>query len=99
MQFYIDKEYKCYVTNNIDYRLMEDAFFDNKCKEFVEVYRYIPEGESWVDEDGNEYQGCMVSPWTDPGEAIVTQHNHEIQLLNRLIEELKQTSSKEDTIQ
>lgn len=40
-------------------------FFDGKCKTFIEGYRFIPKGESWVDSNGFIFIGPMVSPIED----------------------------------
>ena len=46
MTIYIDSEYKCHVTGDDTRRAFDVPFFDGKCAEFVEGYRYVPAGES-----------------------------------------------------
>ena len=42
MTIYIDNDYKCHVTDDGAMRVVETDFFDGKCAEFVEGYRYVP---------------------------------------------------------
>lgn len=63
MTIYIDNDYKCYVTDNGTMREFEVDFFDNKCKNFIEGYRYVPTGEIWTREDGTKFYGEMIAPW------------------------------------
>lgn len=62
---YIDAEFKCHITNDGTMAAMETDFFDGKCDAFVEGYRFVPDGESWVREDGEEFAGGMIAPWKD----------------------------------
>ena len=43
----------------------EDAFFDNKCPNLIERYRYVPAGATWTREDGVAFAGPMIAPWRD----------------------------------
>lgn len=65
MNIYIDSDYKCYVTDDSTMREFEVDFFDNKCKNFIEGYRYVPTGEIWIREDGTKFYGEMIAPWRD----------------------------------
>ena len=66
MIIYIDSDFKCYVDNhNGEYRKVEADFFDGKCETFIEGYRFVPAGESWIREDGAEFKGVMITPWID----------------------------------
>lgn len=73
MTIYIDSDYKCYVSAAEGRREVETSFFDGKCPELIESYRYVPEGETWTREDGEEFTGEMISPWKDLGEAYAAQ--------------------------
>lgn len=73
MTIYIDNEYKCYVSSTEGRRAVETDFFDGKCPELIESYRYVPEGETWTREDGEVFTGEMVSAWKDLGEAYAAQ--------------------------
>ena len=73
MTIYIDSEYKCHVTGDGTGRAFDVPFFDGKCTEFIEGYRYVPEGETWTREDGEVFRGEMMTPWKDLGEAYAAQ--------------------------
>ena len=49
------------------------SFFDNKCKEFIEGYRFIPENQVWIREDGIKFKGEMIAPWDDLDKLIKYQ--------------------------
>ena len=73
MTIYIDSDYKCYVSDAEGRRAVETDFFDGKCPEWIESYRFVPEGETWTREDGEVFNGEMVTPWKDLSEAYVAQ--------------------------
>jgi len=82
MTIYIDSNRKVYTTQADDRAAFEDSFFDNKCTNLVESYRYVPAGETWTREDGEEFAGLMIAPWRD-----IRQYDDEQQqyLLDQLI--------------
>ena len=65
MTIYIDSDYKCYTSKADGRRAVETNFFDGKCKEFVEGYRYVPSGERWTRGDGQIFKGEMIAPCRD----------------------------------
>ena len=65
MTIYTDNDYKCHTQNDGTMREIETSFFDGKCREFIEGYRFIPSGEAWTREDGIQFTGEMISPWKD----------------------------------
>ena len=73
MIIYIDGDFKCHVSAAEGRRAVETDFFDGKCPEWIESYRFVPEGETWVKENGEMFRGEMVSPWKDLGEAYAAQ--------------------------
>lgn len=73
MTIYIDSDYKCYVSDAEGRRAVETDFFDGKCAEWIESYRFVTEGETWTREDGEEFRGEMVTPWKDLSEAYAAQ--------------------------
>ena len=79
---YIDDDFKCHV-NNLDgnYRAVETDFFDGKCAEFIEGYRYVPSGESWTGEDGIPFIGEMIAPWRDYNKLDEAQRTYERELI------------------
>ena len=73
MTIYIDSDYKCYVSAAEGRRAIETDAFNGKCPEWIESYRFVPEGETWTREDGEVFKGEMVTPWKDLGEAYVAR--------------------------
>ena len=65
MTIYIDSDYKCHLSDDGTRRAFDVPFFDGKCAEFVEGYRYIPAGETWIRADGQTFRGEMIAPWRD----------------------------------
>ena len=65
MLVYIDNEYKCHLSDDGTRRAFDVPFFDGKCAEFVEGYRYVPSGETWTRADGQTFTGEMITPWRD----------------------------------
>lgn len=62
MTIYIDNDYKCHLSDDGTRRAFELPFFDSKCAEFIEGYRYVPSGETWTRKDGQVFAGEMISP-------------------------------------
>ena len=65
MTIYIDSDYKCHLSDDGTRRAFDVPFFDVKCAEFVEGYRYVPSGETWTRTDGQVFRGEMIAPWRD----------------------------------
>ena len=76
MTIYIDSDFKCHVSAADGLRAIETDSFDGKCKEWIESYRLVPAGETWVREDGVMFTGEMVSPWKDLSDAYVAQADY-----------------------
>ena len=73
MTIYIDSDYKCYTSEADGRRAVETNFFDGKCPEWIESYRFVPEGDTWMREDGEVFKGEMITPWKDLSEAYTAQ--------------------------
>ena len=73
MTIYIDSDYKCHVSAAEGRRAIETNEFDGKCQEWIESFRFVPAGETWVKLNGEMFRGEMVSPWKDLGEAYTAQ--------------------------
>lgn len=90
MKIYIDDSFKCHVSQTGDLIEIETDFFEGKCAEYIEGYRYIPESKTWTSDDGTKYTGVMVSPWRSWTEldAIQRAYEHEqyLNLFNKLSE-------------
>lgn len=78
---YIDSEFKCHVSNDGTMTAIETSFFDGKCDAFIEGYRFVPFGESWTRNDGEVFDGEMISPWKDYDELEEAQRAYERQIL------------------
>ena len=89
MKIYIDKDFKCHVTDDGTMTAVETDFFDGKCSAYIEGYRFIPEGKSWTREDGEVFNGTMVAPWKDWNELDAAQRVYEKQLLEKYETALK----------
>ena len=63
MTIYIDNDYKCHVSPADGLTAVETDAFDGKCRQFIEGYRFVPVGETWIREDGQVFRGEMVAPW------------------------------------
>lgn len=83
MTIYIDNDYKCYVSAAVGRRAVETDAFNGKCDEWIESYRLVPAGETWVKENGEMFRGEMIAPWKDLGEAYAAQADYAAQLNKR----------------
>lgn len=82
MKIFIDKDFKCNIYDDGTMIAVESDFFDGKCAEFIEGYRFVPDGKSWIRSDGEVFNGEMVSPWKDYSELDVVQREYEKQQFN-----------------
>ena len=73
MIIYIDSEYKCYTSEADGRRAVETNFFDGKCPEWIESFRFVPAGETWMRSDGDVFKGEMVTPWKDLRDEYTAQ--------------------------
>lgn len=79
MKIYIDSDFKCHAEYAPGLAEAEVSFFDGKCRDFIEGYRYIPEGKSWVREDGEVFYGEMASPWKPSEKLTEAQIRYELE--------------------
>lgn len=87
MKIYIDAEFKCHTSNHEGaYREFETDFFDGKCAAFISGYIFVPAGESWIRDDGEEFQGEMISPWNDS--RVLDAYQEEYERSGALVNEL-----------
>ena len=77
MTIYLDNAYKCHIRSRDGYRKVESMHFDGKCDTYIEGYRFVPEGERWVRDDGVVFWGEMVSPWKPWQELDAAQREYE----------------------
>lgn len=88
MKVYLDSEYRCHVENAPGYIPMETEYFDGKCRQFIEGYRLVPEGETWTREDGVVFHGAMLCPCLNHEALEASQRQYES--LMPQIDELEQ---------
>ena len=83
---YIDSDFKCHVTNDGNMAVVETEFFDGKCDEYIEGYRLVPAGSTWIREDGEAFEGEMIAPWKPWDELDMAQREYEKQTIQELQE-------------
>lgn len=82
MKIYIDNEFKCHTTNpEGNFREIETDFFNGKCTAYVEGFRFVPNGETWISADGDVFKGEMIAPWKPYDELEASQRDYERQKL------------------
>lgn len=86
---YVDSSFKCHPTDDGAMKEIQTDFFDDKCTEYIEGYRFIPAGESWARSDGKVFRGEMIAPWKPYSELDAAQREHERQLIAIYEESLK----------
>lgn len=67
MMIYIGADYKCHTTPGEGLAAVETDAFEGKCARFIEGYRFVPAGQTWVRGDGEAFTGAMIAPWRDYG--------------------------------
>ncbi len=76
---YLDEDFRCHVTNDGTMTAVETKVFDGKCRAYIEGYRFVPDGKTWVRNDGKAFEGEMHAPWKDFVELDETQREYERQ--------------------
>lgn len=74
---YIDAEYKCHVSDDGTMTPVETDAFDGLSDEYIEGYRFIPAGCTWVRDDGIRFDGEMLAPHRDYVELLGRQLMHD----------------------
>lgn len=78
---YLDGDFGCHVSPGDGLAPVETDFFDGKCAAYIEGYRFVPAGETWVREDGTVFHGEMVAPWKPWQELRTAQLEYELEQL------------------
>ena len=73
MTIYLDTDYKCHVENDGTMLAAETTLFDGMIDDYIEGFRFIPVGHTWVRSDGVEFVGEMIAPHTDYVELMGKQ--------------------------
>lgn len=89
MKIYIDSDYKCHVLLAEGLREIEAPEFDGYCAEYIEGMRLVPEGETWIREDGHPFHGRMKSPWKDYDKLEKAQLEYEIEQYKAALTEIE----------
>ena len=92
---YLDSDFKCHVTDDGIMTAVETDFFDDKCDEYIEGYRFVPSGSTWTREDGEVFEGMMISPWKPWNELDDAQREYERQQLAAMQEAIAETEAAE----
>lgn len=87
---YIDSEFKCHISDDGTRIPVETNFFNGKCDAFIEGYRFLPSGESWIRSDGVVFHGEMITPWKDYIELNAAQRQYEKQLLTKAAQKIEE---------
>jgi hypothetical protein len=77
MKINIDSDFKCHLSDDGTMAVVETDYFDGKCDTYIEGYRFVPPGESWMREDGVIFTGEMFSPWKNYSELDTAQREYE----------------------
>ena len=78
---YLDSDFKCHISGDDTMTAVETAAFDGKCDAYIEGYRFVPSGKTWVREDGVEFSGEMIAPWKPWQVLEEAQREYERQLI------------------
>lgn len=97
MQIYIDSDFKCYTTSGDGLTAVETTVFDGKCAAYIEGYRYVPDGSTWMREDGTVFTGEMVTPWKPWEELDAVQREYEREQYNSLLAQLSEVYESAET--
>lgn len=87
---YIGSEFKCYVTSDEGRAQVETDAFDGKCDAYIEGYRFIPAGQTWIRSDGVVFTGEMLAPWKPWAELDAAQREYEREQYNALLSQLSE---------
>ena len=82
---YIDYDFKCHTVNDGTMTAVKTDFFDGKCDDFIEGYRFVPSGEHWTRSDGEVFTGEMIAPWKPYAELDAAQRQYELALINDMM--------------
>lgn len=77
MTIYLDADYKCHTAPGEGLVAVETDAFEGKCAAYIEGYRLVPSGQTWVRSDGVEFQGEMLAPWKPWKELDEAQRAYE----------------------
>lgn len=76
-KIYLDTAFRCHVAPGDGLTAVDTAAFDGKCDAYIEGYRFVPGGRTWVREDGAVFTGEMIAPWKPWQELDEAQREYE----------------------
>lgn len=88
MTVYIDADFACHLADDGSMTAVEVDMFDGKCPEFIEAYRCVPQGQTWIRPDGMRFEGMLLAPMKAMRAPEAAQRAYEAQQLERLRAEL-----------
>ena len=96
MTIYLDNDFKCHLINDGTMMPYETDYFDGKCPEYIESYRFLPDGYTWTREDGEVFgpDGDMMTPWKDMTLAEIAQLKYKNEQLQNIIDEFEAALSE-----
>lgn len=71
MTIYLNSDFVCHLENADGRQAVETDIFDGKEKAYIEGYRFIPEGQTWMRADGVVFRGVMIAPAKDYNRIMV----------------------------
>lgn len=77
MKIYIDEEFRCHCTAEPGTAEIETNIFNGKAKEYIEGFRFVPQGETWTRDDGEIFTGEMVAPFKPYAQLAMAQAAYE----------------------
>ena len=88
MYIYLDADFMAHPEQNAEVTLTAwedaDGFFDGKCDAFIEGYRVVPEGATWIRDDGKVFSGLMITPVVNPASLQAAQAEADQQIISDL---------------
>lgn len=100
MTIYIDTDYKCHTAPADGLTAVETTAFDGKCTAYIDGYRFVPSGSTWVRSDGAVFQGEMIAPWKPWDELDAVQREYEREQVQNLTTQNKDLiSTIADTVE
>lgn len=96
-KYYLDSEFRVHIDQDGNRREWEDTegYFDGKCAAYIEGFRVVPDGETWVREDGAEFTGLMIAAAVPFEELDAIQREYERQQLAAMQEAIAETEAAE----
>ena len=76
-EVYLDRDFRCHITNDGTMMPVKVDFFADKCDSFIEGYRVIPSDYTWIRSDGRLFRGEVYYPWKPYSILAAAQSQYE----------------------